>query len=161
MRLGKHIVTDHDALTNIEDDDHHPSVVYYDIIINSQSIPAGTAWEHREALGGSGHKTMRAILRGSQSVDVQGHTGVFVIAGDVSAECSGIGIKPYGAGGYPTSYMGGYSRLHGDSYLTPPMFGGGIRLRNAYIDGADAVLEFYNSAVITRFMSCYGSVVVK
>jgi hypothetical protein len=160
MRLGEQIVTDHDMLLDVGEDDHHPSVVYYDVIVNSQSIPASSAWEHREPLGQPGHKTLRAILRGDENVDIQGHTGVFVVAGDSAGECSGIGIKPYGSG-YVTSYMGGYSRLHGDAYLTPPMFGGGVRLRNAYIDGSDAVLEFYNAAAVTRFMSCYGSVVVK
>jgi hypothetical protein len=59
--------------------------------------------------------------------------------------------------------MGGYSRLHGDAYLTPNLFGGMVRLRDAYIDTAtdEAVLEFYNHRPIARIMLCYGTVMVK
>jgi hypothetical protein len=161
MRLGgRRIVATHDALLDVGEEDHHPRATSFSILINSQAIPAGSAWEYRVDLGDDRHRTLRAVLRGNQNVDIQGHTGVFVLGSDSSGQCSGIGIKPYGSG-YVTSYMGGYSRIHGDSYLTPPMFGGGIRLRDAYIDGTDAVLEFFNPAVIQRFMSCYGAVAVK
>jgi len=106
---------------------------------------------------------MRVILRGNQSVNIQGHTGVSIVASDVAGGCSAIGIKPYGAGGYYTSYMGGYSRLHGDSYLTPNMFGGTVRLRDAYFDTAtyEPVLEFYNWRPFGTFFLAYGTGLVK
>lgn len=84
-------------------------------------------------------------------------------------ECSSIGLKPYGPGsGYYTSYMGGYSRLHGDSYLSPSMFGPTfssptIRLRDAYFDTAtnQVVLEFYNTNVVSKNLTVYGNGLVK
>lgn len=163
MRLHKPTVLDHDLLIGgMDPHKHHPQGVSYTILINSQAIPANSAWEHRYDLGMSGYKTIRALLRGYQSVDIIGHTGVFVIGSDVSGECTGIGIKPYhGPGGYTTSYMGAYSRIHGDSYLTPNLFGGMVRLRDCYIDDDEAVLEFYNHRPLERTMSCYGTVLVK
>lgn len=93
--------------------------------------------------------------------DIQGHTGLFCMGTDVSGDCTSVGIKPYGSGGYPTTYMGGYSRIHGDAYLSPPMFGGQVRLRDVWIDGDEAVFEFYNAMATSRTMSCYGAVQVK
>jgi hypothetical protein len=58
--------------------------------------------------------------------------------------------------------MGQYSRIHGDSYLSPRIFGGnGIHLRDAYIDGDEVVLEFYNSAGTARNLTVYGMGAVK
>ena len=154
------IITDHERITG-DEHDHHPRGLSYTVLVNSQSIPASSAWEHRYDLGRSGYKTLRALLRGNENVNIIGHTGIFVMGTDTSGECTGIGIKPYGAGGYVTSYMGAYSRIHGDSYLTPPMFGGLVRLRDVYIDDDEAVLEFYNAAAFSRTMSVYGTVMVK
>jgi len=162
MRIDqKRVVTDHDLMTEVLPDDHHGQVESYTLAINSQAIAALSAWEHRASLATADHKTLRAILRGYKSMDIQGHEGCFVLGTDTSAECTGIGLQPYGAGGYVTSYMGGYSRLHGDTYLSHRMFGSGIYLRDAYIDGSDAVLEFYNSSGLTRFLRVYGTVIVK
>ena len=158
-QLGK--ITDHDLFVGVTESNHHNRGTSGTILVNSQSIPPG-AYELRVALGATGFRTFRALLRGANSVDTQGHDGMWVIAGDASGDCSGIGIQPYGAGGYPTSYMGAYSRIHGDSYLSPSgMFGSGIALRDAYIDGSDAVLEFYNTAGANRNLTVYGTVAAK
>jgi len=158
-------VEDHDLLLDINADSHHPPGEHFRILINSQSVPALSAWELRQTLTYDGHKTIRAIIRGSEQTDIQGHTGVFCMGTDNTQESTSVGIKPYGGGGYPTSYMGGYSRIHGDAYLTPPMFGTTsppqVRIRDIYIDGDEAVIEFYNATVIARSINVYGAVHVK
>lgn len=153
---------DHDEFNDVDEGSHHPRGEWFAIIINSQSVPPSGTYEHRVSIE-PGHKAIRAILRGNQSTDIQGHTGVVVMGTDSQQESLCVNIKPYGAGGYPTSYMGCYSRLHGDSYLTHAMFGGAVRLQDVYIDTAtdEAVLVFANVLLATRFMSCYGQVQLK
>jgi hypothetical protein len=160
MKLDGHKITDH-SLLQIEEADHHLRGISKTVLINSQAIAGLTAYELRIDLGSTGFSGFRALLRGPDSVDIQGHVGAFVIAGGASEECTGIGIRPYGAGGYVTSYMGAYSRIHGDSYLTHSMFGGSIRLRDAYIDGDEAVLEFYNPSGSSQNLTCYGTLAIK
>jgi hypothetical protein len=162
MRLNSDgIVTDHGLLTGVDEDDHHNRGESATVLVNPTPISPG-AYEVRVALSKTGFRTFRALLRGSGNVDIQGHVGVFVIAGGVSGECSGIGIAPYGASGYVTSYMGAYSRIHGDSYLSPSgTFGDSIALRDAYIDGDEAVLEFYNASGLTKSLTVYGTLAVK
>lgn len=163
MRLNqKQIKIDHDNLIDINIDDHHPEVKSFKVTINGQAISGRTAWEKRFSLGKANYKSVQAILRGYQTVDIQGHTGVVVMAASVSANSSGYSNKPYGSG-YPTCYMGSYSRLHGDSYLTPSLFSANTRLRDVYIDTGnnEVVIEFYNISTYTQTMSCYGLVVVK
>jgi hypothetical protein len=163
MRLnfvGK--ITDHSLLQNVGEDDHHLRGISATVLINSQAIPGLSAYEHRISLGVTGFKTFRALLRGANSTDTQGHDGVFILANDTSEQCTGIGVNPYGAGGYTTTYMGAYSRIYGDSYLTPVgMFGSGITLRDAYIDGDEAVLEFLNTSWLSQNLKCYGTLVIK
>ena len=161
MRLQRKVVTDHDMHTGIGENDHHNRAISEDVLINSQSISPG-AYELRIDLGRDGFRTFWAILRGTKSVDIQGHGGVFVMAGGLSGDCHGLTVAPYGAGGYPTSYMGAYSRIHGDSFLSyPSAFGPSISLRDAYIDGDEAVLEFYNSSGFNRVLTVYGTLAVK
>lgn len=157
------IIGDHDQINDIGEDKHHPRGEFFSILINSQSVPATSIYAHRVSIE-PGHQVIRAILRGANSTDIQGHDGVVAMGTDAQQESMGVSIKPYGAGGYPTSYMGCYSRLHGDSYISyPSQFGTAIILRDIYIDtGTDeAVLVFYNSSVIARNMSCYGQVQLK
>jgi len=160
MRLPtKHTVTDHDLLTGVGADDHHPSVVTDRILINSQAIGPGN-YLLRIALGKTGCKTLRAVLRGTINVDIQGHTGVFVMGSDSSGESTAVGVRPYPSG--TQSYMGAYSRLYGDSYLSFGDFGQGIiRLRDCYIDGSDAVFEFSNLSGIFRNLTVYGTYAAK
>lgn len=161
MKLDGHKATDHSLLQGVGEGDHHLRGISRTVLVNSQAIAATTAYELRIDLGSSGFSGFRALLRGKDSVGIQGHVGAFVIAGGASEDCTGIGIRPYGAGGYVTSYMGAYSRIHGDSYLTPEMFGGGIRLRDAYIDGDEAVLEFYNPSATSQNLQVYGTLAIK
>jgi hypothetical protein len=73
-----------------------------------------------------------------------------------------VGIRPQGGSGYVTSYMGAYSRVHGDSYLSlNGMYGTDIRLQDMYIDGTDVVVEFWNNAVANRTLTVYGSGIAK
>lgn len=161
MRLRRQTLTDHATLKDINDNDHHPPGESFDILINSQSIAGLTAWEYRQTLNNTGHKAFRGILRGVQNVDIQGHGGTFFVASDTSQDCSSVSIQPYGAS-YVTSYMGQYSRIHGDSYLSPRIFGqNAIQLRDAYIDGDEVVLEFYNSNAAARNLTVYGMGAVK
>jgi len=103
---------------------------------------------------------MHGNLRGTPNVDIQGHCGAWFVAGDTSQECSAFSLRPYPSG--TQSYIGGYSRLHGDSYLSNKSFGqNSIVLRDAYIDGDEAVLEFYNTYILSRNLSVYGTVGVK
>jgi hypothetical protein len=160
MRLGKQVITDHDLIIS-EPDDHHLPATYFTIAINAQAIAGNTAYEHRINLGNSGHKTMRVIIQGDQTVLLQGYEGAFILANDTSQECSAMSVMKYSPT-YITSYMGTYSRLHGDSYLSDNVFGDGhIRLRDAYIDGDEAVLEFFNSDSSSRDLTVYGTGVVK
>jgi len=161
MRLDdQEMVTDHDLL-QIGPDDHHTQADIFTILINSKSISPGSH-EERVTLPSSGYKTIRVILRGHQNVQIQGHVGASAIGSDSSAESTAIGIMPYGAGGYLTSYIGGYSRLHGDTNLTHSwIFGPNIALRDVYIDADEAVLVFYNDSGSNRNLTVYGTGVVK
>jgi hypothetical protein len=160
MRLQKQIVTDHDFLQDINEDDHHLPVTYFTVAINSQSVNPASAYEVRIDLGNSGHKTIRVILRGNTEINIQGYEGCFVLGTDVSEECSSFTMMKYSAT-YITSYMGGYSRIHGDSYLSRALFGE-VFLRDVYIDGDEAVLEFYNTnASQSKNLTVYGTGVVK
>jgi hypothetical protein len=163
MRLEeKAIVKDHDLLLGVGEDDHHNRGTSATILVNSQAISGTSSYDLRISLGKTGYSTMRACLRGKNNVDIQGHDGVFVLASDTSEDCSAIGLRPYGGGGYVTSYMGGYSRIHGDSNLSPiGMFGQNISLRDAYIDDDDAVFEFYNSHASSQNLTVYGTLVAK
>jgi hypothetical protein len=162
MRLNNGgTVTDHGLLAGVGEDDHHNRGESATVLVNPTAISPG-AYEVRVALSMTGFRTFRALLRGGDNVDTQGHVGTFVIAGGASGVCSGIGIAPYGASGYTTSYMGAYSRIHGDLYLSPVgAFGDGIALRDAYIDGDEAVLEFYNASGLTKSLTVYGTLAVK
>ena len=156
MRLkSKKVATDHELTTGKGPDDHHPSVVTDRILVNSQAIGPGN-YQLRIPLGKTGCKTLRAVLRGTINVDLQGHTGVFVVGSDTSGESTAVGLRPYPSG--TQSYMGAYSRLHGDDYLRLFDFGQGvIRLRDCFIDGSDAVFEFNNSDVTARNLTVYGT----
>lgn len=160
MRLDGHdVVTDHDLLTDVAEDDHHQPVVEERILVNSLAIGPGT-YELRISLGRSGCKTVRAILRGTVNVDIQGHTGVFVVGTDSAGESSSMGIAPYPSG--TQSYMGAYSVLHGDGSLSLYHFGQGvIRLDDVWIDGDEAVFEFFNSYPSARNLQVYGVCVCK
>lgn len=160
MRLGKQIVKDHALLTGVSEHDHHNQGTEFTVLVNSYAIAGGSAYELRTNLGRSGYKTMKGVLRGTPNVDIQGHCGCWFVAGESSGECTGISIRPYPSG--TQSYMGGYSRLHGDSYLSNNVFGqDAIVLRDAYIDDDEAVLEFYNLSGATRNLTVYGTVAVK
>jgi hypothetical protein len=155
------MVADHLLLQGITPSDHHNPVTTFTVLINSLSIAPGS-YEHRVALPTDGYKTIRAILRGSEAVQIQGHGGCSAVGTDTSEESTAIGIRPYGAGGYPTSYMGAYSRLHGDSHLTwSGVFGTSITLQDLYLDGDEAVLVFYNTSGSNKNLQVYGTVVVK
>jgi len=156
MRLPtKHTVTDHSLLNGVGPDDHHPSVVTDRILINSQAISPGD-YSLTIPLGKSGCKTLRAVLRGTVNVDIQGHTGVFCVGSDTSGQSMAIGVRPYPSG--TQSYMGAYSRLHGDAYLSFLDFGqNAIRLKDCYISGSDAVFVFNNTAASARNLTVYGT----
>jgi len=159
MRLeGDFVATDHDLIMGVGAEDHHPTTEVFRIIVNSLSIPPGT-YIYNVALGKSGCRSVRGILRGSVSVDIQGHTGLFFQAFNTAAKSSSVGIRPYPSG--TQSYVGGYSRLHGDTYLSHTDFGGSIRLNDVYISGTNLVFAFYNIRPFNQNLVCYGSVVVK
>lgn len=161
MRLhAKRNITDHDMMAGVVEDSHHNRGISATVLVNSQAIASG-AYALRVALGATNYRTFRAILRGANAVEIQGYDGLSVLAGGASEDCSAIGIAAYGLG-YVTSYMGAYSRAHGDAYLSRVgMFGPGIALRDAYIDGTDAVFEFFNTAGVVRYLKVYGTLVVK
>ena len=160
MRLEKQVITDHNLIIS-ELNDHHLSATYFTITINAQAIAAFSAYEHRINLGNSGHKTMRFIIRGDTDILLQGHEGAFVLANDVPGECCSINVIKYSPT-YFVSYMGGYSRLHGDSYLSDGIFGDSqVKLRDAYIDGDEVVLEFYNDDSSSNDLTVYGTGVIK
>lgn len=162
MRLrSKEKLADHNQIQGQQPEDHHPPAEFYRIIINSQSVPATGAVELRQSLIYDGHKTIRAVLRGHENTDIQGHTGAFVQGSDLENDSIGASCRPYGGAGYTISYMGSYSRIHGDSYLTNAMFGNNIRLRDIWIDDDEAVLEFYNAAGTAQNLTVYGTVMVK
>lgn len=154
------IVTDHDLFTGQGPDDHHARVASARFIVNSQPISGLSSYTLDVALGQSGCQVMRAVLRGSRSVDIQGHGGVFVVGTATPLESGSIGIEPYPSG--TQSYMGGYSRLHGDGYLSGvSMFGSGIQLLDAYINGSNARFVFANQLGTTQNLQVYGSVIAK
>jgi len=160
---GSDVVTDHDLLVDVGQDDHHDAAETVKVQVNSQAIAALTSYELRISLGSSGHRVAWGVLRGVVNTDILGHEGVFFLAHDVAGEAAAVGIRAYGAGGYPTSYVGAYSRLHGDSYLShTETFGPNIRFDDAWIDGNELVLEFRNThGTLARNLSVYGAIAVK
>jgi len=160
MRLnGRDVFTDHTLLTDVGPDNHHPAVAVAQILVNATSIPPG-AYNLSIPLGKTGCQTLRAILRGVANIDIQGHEGVFCVGGPSSAQSGSIGIVPYPGG--VTSYMGGYSRLHGDAYLSHNSFGETyIRLNDCYISGSNAVFVFYNVGPVNKNLTVYGTVMCK
>lgn len=161
MRLdGFCAVTDHDLYTDVSEDDHHSAPSGSRFAINGQPIAGSSVYNLDVDIGKTGCKVLRAVLRGNLTVDIQGHAGVFVIGTDVTTESSAIGIRPYPSG--TQSYMGGYSRLHGDSYLSHEgTFGTGIRLNDVYISGSDVRFVFQNTTPTTQSLVAFGSVVCK
>lgn len=154
------MVTDHSLLSGQTPADHHQIVASKRFAINSQAIGAGATYNLLVALGQSGNQVLRAMLHGPLSVALQGYAGCFVIGTATPLESASIGMMPYPTG--VSSYMGGYSRLHGDSYLSEVgMFGPNIRLMDAYINGTDAVFVFQNTGGTTQNLSAYGCVVAK
>lgn len=160
---GKDVVTDHDQLVDVGADDHHNAATTEKIQVNSQAIAALTTYELRTTLDADGHRVAWGVLRGVVNTDILGHEGVFFLAHATADDGSTIGIRRYGAGGYPTSYVGAYSRIHGDSYLShKDTFGPDIRLDDAWIDGDELVLEFRNThGTLSRNLSVYGAVAIK
>ena len=155
MRLcTKDVFTDHDLLTNVLADDHHSQTAAVRISVGGTSIPFGS-YNLLVPLGKSGCRTLRAILKGTTYIDTQGYDGIFCTGGASSAQSCSFGIAPYPAA--VASYMGGYSRLHGDSYLSTNCFGGSaIRLNDCYISGSDAVFVFYNTSGSPVNLVVYG-----
>jgi len=159
MRPPGIVVTDHDLLVDVGEEDHHVTVAPWKTTINALSIAPGQ-YSHNIALGKSGCRTVQGILRGHLSVDIQGHTGVFVLATDTAQQSSAIGIRPYPSG--TQSYVGGYSRLHGDSYLSHRDFGSYVYLVDAYISGSNLVLSFFNThATLSKNLTVFGSGICK
>lgn len=162
MRTNKtrHVATDHDLSQGQAADDHHSPGELFRLLVNSLSIAPGLH-EERVTLAASDLQTCFAVLRGPSQTDIQGHEGAVVFGTATAGECSAQGLKAYGGGGYTTSYMGGYSRLHGDSYLTHNMFGPNIRLRDFYLDGDEIVFEFANISGSNQTLTVYASGVAK
>jgi len=160
---GSDVVTDHDLLTDVGEDDHHDAAETVKVQVNAQAIPASSTYELRYSLGSSSHRVAWGVLRGVINTDILGHEGVFFLAHDTADEAATVGIRRYGAGGYPTSYVGAYARLHGDSYLShTETFGPNIRFDDAWIDGDELVLEFRNThPTLSRNLTVYGAVAVK
>jgi hypothetical protein len=154
------VVTDHAHLAGVLPAQHHPPVETVNVQINGTSIAPGN-YQYSSALIYSGHKIARAILRGPTLVDIVGHTGAFVVGTDTADQAAGFSMVPSGITFYPTSYMGGYSRLHGDAYVSDVVFGIDIVLKDLRIVGSNLVLEFRNVGGGNRLLYCYGLVVVK
>lgn len=156
-------LADHDLLQDIDPESHHPPVEKVRFLINSQSIPANSTADITQSLTYSGHQTIRVVLRGPLNVQLLGHAGVSVVGGNSTANSTGIAIAPYGGGGYLTSYMGAYSRLHGDTYLCQNgLFGTNIVLQEVFINGTNATLRFRNTHLtLARNLTVYGLGVVK
>lgn len=162
MRLsGDHILKDHALLTGQTSDDHHPSAESYRVLVNSQAIAAFSTYNLDISLSKAGHSVVWGVLRGNVSTDILGHEGVWFQARDAAATATSFGIRSYSTG-YPTSYMGAYSTLHGDSYLSfTDTFGTGIRLDDTYITGSTWRMVFRNVDAVTRYLTVYGLGTVK
>jgi len=155
------IITDHDYLLNQTPNDHHAQGSSYTVIVNSLSIAPGT-YEHRVFVGPD-FRTVEVCLRGNELTNMIGNTGFWGFGTNVQQESCGESIRPYG-GSYYTSYMGAYSRLHGDSYLTHPgVFGDSIRLVDVWYDSTneEVVHVFENIAGVNKNLTVYGAGTLK
>ena len=154
------IVSDHDLLLDVGPNDHHDQAESWTVQLDGVTASPGT-YEARIALATGNHKTVLGVLRGQQIVDIRGHVGAVLVGSDSSANSMGISIQPYG-GSYTTSYLGAYSRLHGDASLAwSGTFGAYITLMDFYLDGDEVVIEFYNSSGSDQYIYCYGTGVAK
>lgn len=155
----KGVLTDHAGLAVLPDQ-HHPPVETISVIINGTSLAPGTTpWT--TGLTYSGHKLVRGIFRSNTFVDTTGFTGAYVVGTDASAQSAGFSMVPSGIAGYPTTYMGGYSRLHGDSYLSGICFGSSIVMKDISISGSLLRIEFTNISSSNQLVYCYGLAIVK
>ena len=158
MRLNNYKLKDHNKLTDQGPHDHHPQGTSWSIAINLQAVPAFSSHDFRIPLGRTGYKACKGILHGGQKVSAQGYTGCSFLAADSVGES--IGYSSAYMGSY--SYMGCFSRLHGDSYMSPSsVFGYGIRLKDVFIDGSDQVIRVTNTTSITRYAKMYGNGLTK
>jgi len=156
---GDDVVLDHDLLTDVGEDDHHPSAVLERFAVNALSISPGD-YEYRVDLGKSGCQTVRGVLRGVANIDVQGHEGCFFIGSATTGQGAAVNVRPYPSG--TNSYCGSYSRLYGDTLLSyVGAYGTSIALKDAYIDGDDAVLLFSNLSGSNQNLRVYGSLIAK
>jgi len=153
------MLTDHGGLA-ILPEQHHPPVETVTIQINGTSISAG-ANTQTFALTYSGHKVARAILRGPFTVDVVGNAGAYVVGTDAANQSAGFSMMPSEIAFYPTTYMGGYSRMHGDTYVSEIVFGQSIVLKDVRINGTNLELTFQNLSGINQLLYCHGLVIVK
>lgn len=153
------VLTDHAGLVVLPEQ-HHPPVESAVVQINGTSIPPG-AYQHTVALTYSGHKLARAILRGPITVDIVGNAGAYVIGTDTANQAAGFSMMPSGITSYPTSYMGGYSRMHGDTYVSELCFGNNIVLKDVRISGSSLIIEFQNVSGVNQSLYCYGLVAIK
>jgi len=141
--------------------DHHPPAESWKVICNGLSIPPGT-YDYRVALVYAGHQVVKVILRATLMVDTQGHSGLYAVGGNAALTSMAVISKGVEITGYVTSYMGAYSRLHGDAWLSQiGMFGSFIALTDLFIDGSDVVLRFSNVAGTNQDLIVYGSGVSK
>jgi hypothetical protein len=147
----------HDGLVVLPDQ-HHPPAETVKVTINGTTIATGSSLQ-TFALTYAGHKVARAILRGPLSLGIVGNAGAYAVGTDASGQAAGFSMVP---GGYTiTSYIGGYSRMHGDTYVSERVFGTDIVLKDVRINGSNLELEFWNLAAANRTLSCWGLVVIK
>lgn len=152
------VLTDHGGLVTLPEQ-HHPPTETVRVLINGTSIAPG-ANTQTFALTYSGHKVARAILRGPLYIAIVGNAGAYVVGTDTANRAAGFSMVPSG-GGYVTSYLGGYSRMHGDTYVSEIVFGSNIVLKDVRISGSSLILEFQNLGVVNNALYCWGLVVVK
>jgi len=154
-------LTDHTGLATLPEQ-HHPPAETVVVQINGTVIAAGESVQSYP-LTYSGHQIARAILRGPITVDVVGNAGAYAVGTATSGQSAGFSMVPSGIANYPTTYMGGYSRLHGDSYLSELVFavGGFIVLKDVRINGSNLELVFQNVSGVNKTLICHGLVVVK
>lgn len=161
MRLQTPYTLDHELIANVETDQHHPPTEIIRIAINSQALSAGDYY-YRRSLVYSGHRVIQAGLRGDRTVDVQGHEGVFALGNATAGQSAAEGPVRSGYSGYVNAYVGGYSRMHGDTRISMNhMFGAYVYLKDIYIDtGTDEAVCVFN-AYRSAYLKVWGTLVVK
>jgi len=154
----EHQVRLHALLQDVGENDHHNRGESFSVNINALSVPSGTS-EVRIDVGKTGFRTVRCFAMGKDFHVTGGYDGCYFYGTTVAAESCAKSIKK-GTSTY--IYIGAFSRMHGDSYISDgAVFGSNLYMVSVHVDGSDVVFTVYNNTGSNKTFTMRATGVVK